>query len=103
MNEIIKADANEISVETAKKLAVFFKELKDAEEYQKKLKSQIIEIFNNNGLIKYEDENIDIKLVDGFDKESFDTKAFKEENPDIYDSYIKMTHTAPSLRIKTKI
>ena len=35
-------------------------------------------------------------------REQFDKKAFQEDNPDLYDGYVKFIETKPSIRVKVK-
>ena len=41
-----------------------------------------------------------ITYKDEYDKEKFDSKTFRVENPDLYDMYVSMTHCKASIQIK---
>lgn len=106
MNEIIRME-NGITVldaETSGKIAEFERQLKAIKEQEENLKKAILEEMENKGIIKVEDEinGISITYVAESYRETFDSKKFRADNPDIYDSYIRMSTVKPSIRIKVK-
>lgn len=58
--------------------------------------------FDNEILEKIVIPEITATYVAGFDKEIFDAKTFRAENPTIYDSYVKISKVKPSVRITVK-
>ena len=52
------------------------------------------------GIKKIESDDVVITYKESYDRESFDTKTFRKENEDLYDSYIKMTSVKSSIVIK---
>ena len=106
MTEIIRME-NGITVldaETSGKIAEFERQLKAIKEQEEQIKKAILEEMENKGIIKVEDEinGISITYVAESYRETFDSKRFKADNPDIYDSYIRMSTVKPSIRIKVK-
>lgn len=75
---------------------------KEAKAREDELKAKILEEMESRNIIKIEHPNLSITYVAEFDRESFDTKAFKKAEPDLYDSYVKMTTVKPSIRIKVE-
>ena len=55
-----------------------------------------------NGIQKFECDELTITHVDAGTSERFDSKALKEELPDIYDQYVKITPVKSSIRLKIK-
>ena len=53
-------------------------------------------------IIKIDTPELSITYVDETYKESFDSKLFREQNPDLYDNYVKMSPVKASLRLKVK-
>lgn len=51
---------------------------------------------------KIESEELVISYVAPTDKESFDSKTFRADHPDMYDEYIKFSSVKDSIRIKIK-
>lgn len=93
-----------LDIEAGKKileLEVLAKQIKEAKE---ELKKGILREMEERGIIKLEDEvnGLIINYIAETSRESFDTKKFKAENPDMYDEYVKMSTVEPSIRIKVK-
>lgn len=106
MNEIIRVE-NGVSIldaEVSKKIAEFEKKLKALKEQEDELKQAILEEMEKQGIIKLEDETsgLTINYIAKTYRESFDGKKFKEDYPDMYDDYIKMSPVKSSIRIKVK-
>lgn len=104
MNEIIvksggiavlsdAACAEIIEIENAKKA------LKAREET---LKSELLKAMEDNDIIKMVTSDFTVTRVLPTDRETFDTKRFREEHPDMYDDYVEMKPVKGSLRIKLK-
>ena len=85
-----------------KVIAYYENEKKLAEENRNKVRDKIIEIMKEQGITKFENENISITYIAPTDAETFDSKRFKEENPDTYKEYVKITHKKESVRITLK-
>lgn len=51
------------------------------------------------GVKKWETENMRLTYIEPTDKETFDSKRFKEEHPEDYREYIKTTNVKSSIRI----
>ena len=62
----------------------------------------LLEEMKNKGIKKIETPDVIISYVDASDRETFDTKQFREDNPDMYDEYVKFTPVKASIRIKAK-
>ena len=106
MSEIIKIE-NGITVldaETSGKIAEFERQLKAIKEQEEKLKKAILEEMESKGIIKVEDEinGISISYVAESYRETFDSKKFKADKPDVYDEYIKISPVKSRKRIKEK-
>jgi len=97
-------DKNEIelSKEISEQIKEFELQVKQIKEKEEELKEKIIEGMRENNLIKLETPDISITYVAPTKKETFDTKKLKEEKPDIYLSYIKLSDVKDSIRIKVK-
>ena len=102
--DLIKFENNVLVLdkETSQKIAEFEKAIKDMQEKEKALKEAILNEMEAKNIIKIDTPELSITYVAETSKETFDTKSFKAENPDLYDSYVKMTTVKPSLRLKVK-
>ena len=87
---------------TLKSLIVFEKKIKELEEAKKELNAKILEEMESKGIIKIDSDEVSISYIQPSDRESFDSKSFRADHPDIYDSYVRMTPVKASIRIKVK-
>lgn len=55
-----------------------------------------------NNVIKLDVPELAITYIAPSERESFDSKKFREDNPDLYDEYVKFSSVKSSLRIKVK-
>lgn len=106
MEKIIRVE-NGVSIldaEVSKKIAEFEKKLKALKEQEDELKKAILEEMEKQGIVKLEDEinGLSINYIAETYRESFDSKKFRDEHPDMYDDYIRMTSVKSSIRIKVK-
>ena len=77
------------------------------EQIDKKLKDkteQILEEMENKGILKVSNEivGLEVTYIAPSDRESFDSKKLREDNPDLYDEYVKISTVKSSIRIKLK-
>ena len=91
-----------LNADVSKKIADFEKQLKAIKEQEDILKQEILGEMEAKGIIKIETDDLMISYVASSDRETFDSKTFKEEHQDLYDDYVKMTPVKSSIRIKTK-
>ena len=98
----IKNDVAELDGETIVKIASFEKQIKLLKEQEDKIKTAILAEMEAKGIIKLESDVLSITYVAETTRETLDSKALKEELPDIYDTYIKISKVKPSIRLKVK-
>lgn len=87
---------------TAKHIAEFEKMAKDIKAKEDELKKAILAEMESKGIIKLETDELTISYVASTDRETFDSKKLRADNPDLYDEYIKISTVKPSVRIKLK-
>lgn len=104
MDEIIiyRDELPELSADASRKIAEFEKSIKELKKKEEDLKARIKEAMEENGCIRLENDILSVAYVESYEKESLDAKRLKEELPDIYDAYVKMSTVKPSVRITTK-
>lgn len=102
--DLIKFENNVLVLdkETSQKIAEFEKTIKDMQEKEKALKEAILNEMQAKNIVKIDTPELSISYVAETYKETFDSKSFKEQNPDLYDSYVKMSPVKASLRLKVK-
>lgn len=91
-----------LDTSTLNKIVEFEKALKELEEKKKELSAQILEEMQSKNILKIEADEISINYIAPSDRETFDSKTFRAEHPDLYDSYVKMSPVKASVRIKVK-
>lgn len=102
MNEIIIQDNNTLSEDIEKKIVSIEKRIKKLKEQEEAMKAALLSTMEAKNLIKLETEKLVISYVAPTDRESFDSKKFRSDNPDLYDEYVKISPVKSSIRIKVK-
>lgn len=104
MGDLIKVENNVavLTAGTAEKIVEFERIVKDIKDKEDALKKAILEEMREHNLIKLETDELTLTYVAPTTRESLDTKAIKEELPQIYDTYCKLSTVKESLRIKIK-
>lgn len=83
-------------------LAEFERQAKEIKEKQDALKQRILEEMESNGILKIETDDLTITYVAPTSRESFDSKTFRKDNPDLYDNYVNISPVKASIRMKVK-
>jgi len=98
----VRNDVALLDQEVSAKIADFERQVKAIKEQEDELKKSILEEMESKGIIKVETDDLSITYVAGTDREKFNTRDFRKDNPDLYDSYISMIPVKSSIRIKVK-
>ncbi len=104
MEQLIKVDAGTaiLKPEISSQIADFERMAKDIKSKQEALKKAILEEMEQKNIVKIETDDLTITYVAPTDRESFNTKRFKEEFPLTYDEFVTMSPVKSSIRIKVK-
>lgn len=103
MNEIVViGDRGLLNPEISDKIAEFERNIKKLKEQEDLLKQSILEEMEAKGIVKIENDDLLISYVAPTDRETFDSKKLREDNPDLYDEYIKISKVKASIRVKVK-
>ena len=102
--ELIKVVNGNVQLETSVSamLAAFERKAKKIKEQEEKLKAQILEEMEEHGIIKLDNDDLTISYIMPTERESFDSKAFRVDHPELYDEYIRMSPVKSQIRIKVK-
>ena len=78
--------------------------MKDLKKRQDELKAALLEEMERENILSLENEPYGIKVarIEASDRETFDSKKFRADQPDLYDQYVKLTSVKPSIRITVK-
>lgn len=99
---IIEQNTALLNPEVSSKLAEFERMAKEIKAKQDELKQRILEEMESNGILKIETDELLINYIAPSSRETFDSKALRKDNPDLYDEYIKISPVSASVRIKLK-
>lgn len=99
--DVATAD-DEKAIAVVKQLSDVLVEIAELQSKHDEFKRQLEEMFEAYGVDKWVTDDFTITRVDGFTKETFDGKKFKEDHPKLHKQYVKQTEVKPSVRIKLK-
>lgn len=91
-----------LRAEISSKIAEWERMVKSIEEQEKALRSEILAEMEDKGIIQIKTDELIISYVAPTDRERFDSKTFRAENPLIYDEYVTMSPVKSSIRIKVR-
>lgn len=108
MNDIVKKASGEVclSPEIAREIIWLTSMSKGMEERLKEIKKGLYEEMEAKGIIKItadtEEGNLTISYIAPTEAESLNTKALRDDLPDVYNAYIEMKKKAGSIRVMVK-
>lgn len=104
MANIIERTGSEVmlSEEVCERIVSLEKQAKEIKKQQDSMKKDILDAMQKYGVLKFDNDILKIAFIPEHDAERFDSKTFKEENPDVYDLYAKISKVKPSIRITVK-
>lgn len=102
-NFIVKKEDNyQLSNIITSELRMIDEEKKELKRKEDAIRETLLKEMEDKGIIKISDENISITYKAPTEKETFRTKDFKKDLPDLYDAYVEFTPVKGSLLIKIK-
>lgn len=99
---LVKDEVPALADDIREKLVETEKAIKVLEETRKDLREKLLNEMADKGIIKIETDELSITYKEAYDRENFDKKQFRKDNPELYDSYISFGVVAPSIVIKVK-
>ena len=75
---------------------------KSYEERAKQLREGLKAEMEKSGVKKWETDNIVVTYVNATERKGIDTTRLKEEQPSIYEQYLKVTNVNSTIKIKLK-
>lgn len=91
-----------LSPEKAEYLAAVENLMKNLKKEEEEIKQKILEEMERKGIISIDTAELNISYIPRSEREVFDNKKLRAENPDLYDEYIKFSPVKSSVRIKVK-
>lgn len=86
----------------ATQIADFERVIAQLKEKEDELRERILFEMEQKGIKKIDTMDLVLTYKAPYDRESFQSKQFREDNPDLYDQYIRMTPVRASVSIKLK-
>lgn len=104
MNELITINNGKaiLDTETASKIADFERQIKVIKEQEDALKEAILSEMESKGIIKVDTGDLLISYIAPTDRETFDSKQFRNDHPDLFDEYVKFSSVKSQIRIKVR-
>ena len=104
MNDLIvkKEDNYQLTDAVISALKMIDEEEKKVKEKKEKIREILLKEMEDKNILKLENENISITYKAPTERETFRTKDFKKDLPDLYDTYVEFTPVKSSLVIKIK-
>jgi hypothetical protein len=91
-----------LNADIAYQIAHFERLMKSVKQREDNLRAEIQAAMEAHDIKKIDTDDITITYVPATDRETFDSKKFRADNPDMYDNYVKISHVKPNVRVKVK-
>lgn len=107
MSDLIKFEDGKLAQQTVNYIIAVETEMKALKEQYDTFKDALRQAMEQNGLIKIDGElpngeKIRINYIAESTREAFDSKQFKNDMPELYDVYVKLSYVKASVRIKVE-
>ncbi len=100
MDGIIKFKNGKLAQQAVDYIIAVETQMKALKEQYDAFKDELLQAMEQNGFIKIEGDGLKINYIAGSMRETFDSKQFKADMPDLYNEYVKFSNVKPSVRIK---
>ena len=102
-NFIVKKEDNyQLADAVISELKMIDEEKRELKRKEDAIRETLLKEMEDKGIIKISDEKISITYKAPTERETFRTKDFKKDLPDLYDTYVEFTPVKSSLVIKIK-
>lgn len=102
MNDIIKIENGHLAAQTIEYIRVTEARMKKEKEDYDAFKRELLKAMEGNGITKIDTDTVTVSYIGATTRETFDSKAFKADMPELYDEYTRFSDVSPSIRIKVK-
>ena len=82
------------------KLAEFERIVKEFKAKEEELKQKILDEMESKGILSIKSPELTISYVAPTTRETFDSKTFRKDHPDLYDEYVSISLVKGSVRMK---
>lgn len=98
----VTGDLAILDADAAAKVAEFERLAKEVKAKEDELKKQILREMEEKGIVKLDTGALSITYIAPTERETLDSKALREELPDIYDTYVKLSPVKSQIRVRLK-
>ena len=104
MNDLIVMENKSpiLRADVLERILEFERVAKEIKAKEDELKASILAEMEANGIYKVDMPQLLISYVGETVRETFDSKALKEDLPEIYEAFTKLSTVKPSVRIKIR-
>ena len=102
MDELIVYEGNTalLNPTTSAMLAEFERQVKAIQDKEKELKQRILDEMESKGILSIKSPELTISYVAPTTRETFDSKSFRKDHPDLYDEYVSISMVKASVRMR---
>ena len=94
-NDIALLDAG-----VSAKIADFERQIKEIKAQEDEMKKAILDEMESKGILSIKSPELTISYVAPTSRETFDSKTFRKDHPDLYDEYVNISLVKASVRMK---
>lgn len=102
MNELIQFENGHLAEKAVEYIRATEARMKKEKEDYDAFKRELLKAMEGNGITKIDTDTVTVSYIGATTRETFDSKAFKADMPELYDEYTKFSDVSPSIRIKVK-
>lgn len=105
-NQLVRAVKNDGAItgyaDVVEELVAALRLIRETEQHSKELKATMEDAMREHCVKKWENDRLSITLKADTEKDTFDTKRFRQDYPDLYERYIKKTLVKGGILFKLK-
>lgn len=102
MNELIQFENGKLAEKAVEYIRATEARMKKEKEEYDAFKRELLKAMEGNGITKIDTDTVTVSYIGATTRETFDSKAFKADMPELYDEYTRFSDVSPSIRIKVK-
>ena len=102
MKDLIIIENGEIAPKTVEFIKAVESQMKTLKEQYDGFKTALLQAMEKHGVTKFDSDGVKINYIAETTRETFDSKQFKADMPDLYNEYVKFSSVKPSVRIKVE-
>ena len=102
MSNLILIEKGVITPQAVDYITAIETQMKALKEQYDQFKDDLLKAMEFNGIVKLESENLTINYIGATVAETFDSKQFKADMPDLYDEYIKLSNKKAYVKVSVK-